>query len=115
MSWTKINIVCFPEIPSRKQFRDLGVNEKKLQFILTAEELESGNWFEALDLADSMATDQDYKRLLAVCFSSQYVSFDCQVFDVTEEQTSTHTKLVGKRKWSEITCWHYMESWNFTT
>jgi hypothetical protein len=21
----------------------------------------------------------------------------------------------GKRKWSEITCWHYMESWNFTT
>ena len=101
-SWTKINLVCFPEMSSRKQFRDLGISEHKLKFILTAEELASGHWFEALKLPDRMANDKDYKRLLAVCFSSQYVSFDCQLLDHMEEEMVTHTKLVGKRKLSEV-------------
>ena len=75
-SWTKINLVCFPEMSSRKQFRDLGISEHKLKFILTAEELASGHWFEALKLPERMANNKDYKRLLDVCFRSQYVSFD---------------------------------------
>jgi hypothetical protein len=68
--WKKLNIICFPEISSRQQLRDLGVDENSLKFILTAEELESGNWFEDLGLPDCQAPEEEYKRLLAICVGS---------------------------------------------
>ena len=81
-SWKKLNIVCFPEISSRQQFRDLlGMDENSLKFILTAEELESGKWLEDLGLPDCQAPEEEYKRLLAICVGSQHVAFNCQMLD----------------------------------
>ena len=94
-SWKKINIVCFPEVSSRQQFRDLGLDDNKLKFILTAEELESGQWFDDLGLPDQPATEEEYKRLLAICMGSQFISYNCQIIDIDEEDKNTHNKLVG--------------------
>ena len=75
---------CLPrEVGSlqREQFRDLGLDENSLKFILTAEELESGKWLEDLALPDCQAPEEEYKRLLAICVGSQHVTFNCQMFD----------------------------------
>ena len=40
--WTKVNIVCFPEITNREELKALGLDDDSLKFILTAEELKSG-------------------------------------------------------------------------
>ena len=42
-SWKKINLVCFPKIPSRQVLRNLGMDEDSLKFVLTAEELKPDN------------------------------------------------------------------------
>ena len=97
-SWKKINLVCFPEIASRQQFRDLGLDEDTVKHILTAEELKSEGWFEDLGLADNPATEKEYKRLLAICIGSQYVSFNSQLLDFEKEDRETHIRLVGKKK-----------------
>ena len=101
-SWKKINLVCFPEIASRQQFRDLGLDEDTVKHILTAEELKSEGWFEDLGLAANPATEKEYKRLLAICIGSQYVSFNSQLLDFEKEDMETHTRLVGKRNPGEI-------------
>ena len=101
-SWSKLNIVCFPEVSSRQPFRNLGIDDRRLKYILTAEELESGEWLKELCLADSQATEEEYKRLLAICIGSQYVAFNCQIFDFEEEHKDTHTRLVGGRMLGDV-------------
>ena len=66
-SWTKVNIVSFPEIADQGELKALGVDDNSLKFILTAEELESGTWLEDLGLPACQAPEEEYKRLLAVC------------------------------------------------
>ena len=100
--WTKVNIVCFPEITNRQKLKALGVDDNSLEFILTAEELESGTWLEDLGLPACQAPAEEYKRLLAVCVGSQHVAFNCQVFDFEAEHQETQAKLVGKRCPDEV-------------
>ena len=95
-SWTKLNFVCFPKIPNRQQFRDLGVDDNALKFVLTTEELQSSKWFEDLSLPDCQAAEEEYKRLLAVCVGSQHLAFNCQMFDNWEEHQNTQAQLVGE-------------------
>ena len=78
------------------------MDENSLEFILTAEELESGTWLEDLGLPACQAPEEEYKRLLAVCVGSQHVAFNCQVFDFEAEHQETQTKLVGNRKSGEV-------------
>ena len=73
LSWTKVNIVSFPDIKNRQELKAFGVDDNSLQFILTAEELQSGTWLEDLGLPDCQAPEEEYKRLLAVCVGSQLV------------------------------------------
>ena len=47
-SWTKVNLVCFPEIASRQQLKGLGINDNSIKFILTAEDLKSDKWMKNL-------------------------------------------------------------------
>ena len=101
-SWRKLNIGCFPAIKNRQQLKALGVDDNSLEFILTAEELESGTWLEDLGLPACQAPEEEYKRLLAVCVGSQHVAFNCQVFDFEAVHQETKAKLVGKRKSGEV-------------
>ena len=101
-SWRKLNIGCFPEIKNRQQLKALGVDDNSLEFILTAEELESGTWLEDLGLPACQAPEEEYKRLLAVCVGSQHVAFNTQVLDLEEQHEETQTKLVGNRKSGEV-------------
>ena len=86
----------------QRELKALGVDENSLEFILTAEELESGTWLEDLGLPACQAPEEEYKRLLAVCVGSQHVAFNCQVFDFEAEHEETKAKLVGKRKSGEV-------------
>ena len=101
-SWRKLNIGCFPAIKNRQQLKALGVDDNSLEFILTAEELESGTWIGDLGLPACQAPEEEYKRLLAVCMGSQHVAFNCQVFDFEAEHEETQAKLVGKRHPGEV-------------
>ena len=101
-SWTKVNMVCFPEIANRQQIKHLGIDDNIVKFILTGDELESGNWLDDLGLPDCQAPEEEYKRLLAVCVGSQHVAFNCQVFDYEAEHQKIHTSLVGERKQGEV-------------
>ena len=56
----------------------------------------------SVSLPDCQATEEEYKRLLAICVGSQHVAFNCQMFDFEEEHQDTHTKVVGKRKFDEV-------------
>ena len=102
LSWTKVNLVCFPEITNREKLKALGMDDNTLTFILTAEELELGTWVEHLSLPACQAPEEEYKRLLAVCVGSQHVAFNCQVFDFEAVHQETNTKLVGKGKSGEV-------------
>ena len=101
-SWNKLNFVCFPKISNRQQFRDLGLDDIALKFILTAEELQSKKWFEDLSLPYCEAAEEEYKRLLAVCVGSQHLAFNCQMFDHWEEHQNTQAQLVGEARLGEV-------------
>ena len=101
-SWTKLNIVCLPEITNRQQLKSLGVEESSLKFIMTAEELGSLRWPEDMGSPDSPASNEEYKRLLAICVGSQHVAFDCQVFDAEAEHQKTQKLIVGQKRSSEV-------------
>ena len=69
------------------------MDENSLEFILTAEELNSSSWLENLNL-DERPASNEYKKLLAVCVGSQHLSLDCQAFDFEKGHQETQAKLV---------------------
>ena len=68
-TWTKVNMLCFPNIPNRKVFKnelDEPIDDVFLKYILTQAELEKDNWLEDLRLGSIDASKEQYERLLAI-------------------------------------------------
>ena len=87
-SWTWVSMMAFPNIPNRQALRDRGVEETCLAYILTKEELEDGEsrWMKELHAGQQVATEEEYKRLVALLVGSGLVSFQSQSYDRERER-----------------------------
>ena len=97
-SWTKINIMCFPHVNNRQEFRDHleePFEDEFLKYVLTKEELGNNQWLEDLQLGTSKAPTEEYERLLAIIIGSAYVGYNSQVFDYQKEISKVHERIVG--------------------
>ena len=97
-SWRKINIMCFPFVNTRQEFRDHleePIEDGFLKYILTKEELKNNNWLNDLKLGTTKAPTEEYERLLAIIVGSAYVGYNSQIFDHHKEIRKVHERIVG--------------------
>ena len=99
-SWTKINIMCFPHVKNRQEFRDHleePIEAEFLKYVLTKEELGNNQWLNDLQLGTLKAPNEEYERLLAIIIGSAYVGYNSQIFDYQKEIRKVHERIVGAR------------------
>ena len=107
-SWTWVSMMAFPNIPNRQALRDRGVEDACLAYILTKEELEDGEskWMKELQLGQQVATEEEYKRLVALLVGSGLVSFQSQRYDrakeMKEDVDETVKRITGVSKPGEV-------------
>ena len=107
-SWTWVSMMAFPNIPNRQALRDRGVEDACLAYILTKEELEDGEskWMKELQLGQQAATEEEYKRLVALLVGSGLVSFQSQSYDrakeMKEDRDETMERITGVSKPGEV-------------
>ena len=107
-TWTWVSMMAFPNIPNRQALRDRGVEGAKLPYILTKEELEDGEsrWMKELPLCQQVATEEEYKRLVALLVGSNLVSFQSQSYDrrreMAEEVKATVERIAGAPRPGEV-------------
>ena len=101
-SWRKINVMCFPLVNNRQEFRDHleePIDDEFLKYVMTKEELENDNlnWMEDLKLGTTKAPTEEYERILAIIVGSAYVGYNSQIFDHQKEIRKVHERVVGAR------------------
>jgi len=97
-SWTKINIMCFPHVNNRQEFRDNleePIDNEFLKYVLTKEELGNDQWLNDLQLGTLKAPTEEYERLLAIIVGSAFVGYNSQIFDHQKEVRKVHERMVG--------------------
>ena len=86
-TWKIIGLISLPNVPSRKDLENRGVDVASLKYILTRAELTDPScaWKKDLQLGTQVCDPEEYKRLLAILIGSHYVSFQNQSYDRTAE------------------------------
>ena len=97
-TWTKVNMLCFPNIPNREVFKtelDEPIDDMFLKYILTQAELEKDNWLADLQLGSKDASKEQYERLLAIMIGSAHVSYNSQILDYQKETREVYARVSG--------------------
>ena len=63
-----------------------------MKYIITKEELSKDNWFTDLQLSQASASDEEYKKLVAILVGSHYVSYQSQSIDYQEDTRDTNRR-----------------------
>ena len=83
-NWKISSFICLPNIKNKEEITGLGIEiEKGDKFILTKNELSSGELHTILNLQEEEELEQteEFYNIAALMLASQFVSFDTQVYN----------------------------------
>ena len=86
-TWKTVGLITLPNVPSRKDLENRGVDAASLKYILTRAELtdQTCAWKKNLQLGTHVCDPAEYARLLAIIIGSHFVSFQSQGYDRAKE------------------------------
>ena len=91
-NWAYQGIVCFPNVSDRSHFSSWDLSDEEMTMIITKEELLTGGWLDSVKMMNNEATDEEYKKLVALIVGSGFITYSSQHFTVKDE---TAARIIG--------------------